>query len=458
MNNKMWNYIKKHRMIEKNDLIVIGVSGGPDSMCLFHLLLQLQKKTPFVIEVVHVNHMIREEAEQEAIFVKNVCEKYRIPYKIVTTPVIKVAKDKKISIEEAGRIVRYEAFEEMLQERKGKIAIAHNKNDSAETVLFHLFRGTGMQGLCGILPTNGKIIRPLLCFERKEIEMYLKKNQIEFCTDLSNDEDIYTRNKIRRHILPYAEKEVCENIIPHITETAEMIQEAQDFIIKTVAKEKIFTTKEVEEKSILIKKKEFKKLHIAIQTELIREVLFEIAEYKKDISKSHILEILSLFDKQVGKKSILPYQMQALRSYKGVLIEKQKKSNVYFQPIELQVAEMQVSSFGKIAIEIIEENRMDEVIEKKYTKWFDYDKILSKCLILRTRSKGDYLTINKQGNKKSLKDYMINEKISQKERERTFVIADNSHIVWVVGYRISEAYKVTKDTKKMIKIEIIKGS
>ncbi len=461
MNHKMYSYIKENHMIETNDLVVLGLSGGPDSICLFHMLLNIQQKIPFRMGVVHVNHMLRKEAKEEADFVEKLCKQHHITCRIVTVDVKKLAKEKKISIEEAGRMARYEAFHTMAEDmqrmdtekRKIKIAIAHNKNDCAETVLFHLFRGTGMQGLAGILPVNEEIIRPLLCFERSEIEQYLDKHKHAFCCDASNEEDEYTRNRIRHHVLPFAEENVCENVVSHISETAEMMKDAQDFILQTVRESLKEVTINTQNNTNEINKKKFKSLHIAVQTELLREVLFSVTGKKKDITKAHIFDLQKLFDKQVGKYLMLPYQVQAMRSYDGIIIEKKKEKEDFFSPIELKEGEVEIPNLGKMKIEIFKMDKLIQVPEKKYTKWFDYDKII-KCFMLRTRMQDDFLTINTSESKKTLKEYMVNEKIPRNERDKKLVVADGNHIAWVIGYRISQTYKVTAETKKIIKIEI----
>jgi tRNA(Ile)-lysidine synthase len=454
-------------MIKKDDLIILGLSGGPDSMCLFHLLLAYKEIVPFSLCAVHVNHMLRKEANEEAIFVQDECDKFDVPCHVITIDVAALAKKEKISTEEAGRMARYQAFEQILQieagltdvdekkvsdPSKGKIAIAHNKNDVAETVLFNLFRGTGMQGLGGIDPINGNIIRPILCLKREEIERYLKENDISFCTDLSNVEDIYTRNRIRKHILPYAEKEINDQAINHIAETTETLRDAQDFIMSAVGEAKKQTIIERKHK-IFIKKEEFELLHVTIKNELLRSVLFELSGKQKDITRIHISDLRNLFDKQVGKEISLPYQMLARRAYDGIILgEKEEGAEVYV-PKKLEMGKQMDPILGEVSVEIIDKRNLTEIPEKTCTKWFDYDKI-KRYLFLRTRKSGDYIVINKEGNKKKIKEYMINQKIPKEERDKMVLLADGDHIVWIPGYRISETYKVTEETKRVIKIHI----
>ena len=210
MIEKVRKYIKQYDMLMPGDTVVAGVSGGADSLCLLFMLKEFAKEMPLQLAVVHVNHGIREEATEDAAYVKQICEELDVPFFLKEADVEGIAKSQGISTEEAGRNVRYEAFSEVLGEHftAGKIAVAHNANDRAETMLFHLFRGTGLTGLSGIKPVRGQIIRPLLCLSREEIEQYLVKKEIAFCIDRTNNEDTYTRNKIRHHILPFAEENI----------------------------------------------------------------------------------------------------------------------------------------------------------------------------------------------------------------------------------------------------------
>ena len=201
MIDKVLQYVEEHHMIEKGDCIVAGVSGGADSVCLLLMLLEFRRRIAFGLRVVHINHLIRTDAAKDAEYVREICSAEQIPFMLVEEDVCALAQQRHISTEEAGRIVRYNAFVRELGEKKGKIAVAHNKNDCCETFLFHLFRGTSLKGLTGIQPVRDKIIRPLLCLSRSEIEAFLRERNMPYCIDSTNLEDNYSRNIIRHHIL-----------------------------------------------------------------------------------------------------------------------------------------------------------------------------------------------------------------------------------------------------------------
>ena len=203
---KVFSYIREHHMLKPGDRVVAGISGGADSVCLLFVLLEWAKVCPLELAVVHVNHGIRKEAGEDAAYVKSLCEAHCLPFYLLEKDVRERAEQEKCSEEEAGRKTRYEAFEAVAKEIGADyIAVAHNSNDRSETMLFHLFRGSGIKGLGSIQPVRDNIIRPILCLERKEIEAYLEDRGITYCQDATNATDDYTRNRIRHHILPYAE-------------------------------------------------------------------------------------------------------------------------------------------------------------------------------------------------------------------------------------------------------------
>ena len=187
-------------MAEAGDCIVAGVSGGADSVCMLHLLVRLQREIPFRLAVVHVNHGLRAEAGEDAVFVEKLCGDLRIPFYLREVDMAGYAAAHRLSGEEAGRLLRYRAFQEVLEEIKsgdrGRIAVAHNADDRAETMLFHMFRGSGLKGLSSIRPVRESIIRPLLCVSREQIEAYLREERLDWREDATNGEDVYARNKI----------------------------------------------------------------------------------------------------------------------------------------------------------------------------------------------------------------------------------------------------------------------
>lgn len=254
MEKKVLNTITKYKLIQSGDKIVLAVSGGPDSIFMLHILNKLKQKLMFEIIVCHVNHMIRDDAIEDEEFVQGFCKKIGVKCYTKRIDVKDFANNKKIGTEEAGRIVRYDFFNEILQKTKSnKIAIAHNKNDKAETIIMNLLRGTGILGLKGIEPIReNKYIRPIIEIERKDIENYCIKNNLNPKTDKTNFENIYTRNKIRNIVIPYIENEFNPNIIEGINRLSEIATEEDNFLgIYTTNKYKEICIKEGQEEIVL---------------------------------------------------------------------------------------------------------------------------------------------------------------------------------------------------------------
>lgn len=306
---KVLKTIQKYNLIESGDKIVVGVSGGPDSMCLLDILIKVcqNSPSPLAIVVAHVNHMIREEANEEEDFVKTFCEKNNIEFYSKRIDVKKIANTNKIGTEEAGRQVRYAFFEEVLKKtNSNKIAIAHNKNDKVETIIMNIFRGTGINGLKGIEVKRGKYIRPLIECERNEIEDYCKKQNLNPRIDKSNFDNIYTRNKIRNIVIPYIKKEFNYNIIETINRLSTLITEEEEYIEKQV--KNIYSKILLEEKQdeIILDLKQFNAQENVIKSRIILYTITRLFGSSKGIEKVHIEDILKLCNNNIGNKYLTP--------------------------------------------------------------------------------------------------------------------------------------------------------
>ena len=509
---KVFSYMEKHHMIAPGDKIVLGVSGGADSVCLLFLLLEYAKKVPLSLTVVHVNHGIRPDAGEDADYVQALCETYDLPFYPVEEDVPAKVRLEKCSEEDAGRRVRYEAFGRVASEVGAtKIAVAHNCDDNAETMMLHLFRGSGLDGLCGIAPmrgvtsevtadadnkraTGGKVlqlIRPILCLRRKEIEEYLKAREISWRNDSTNEQDAYTRNRIRHHITPYVEQHIVAHATDRMGRTAEVLQETADFLEQETmaALERCLCEEHVPEVTgggslgenpvmarenktgrIVIHRDIFLSLHPAIQKRLLLKLAKELSPTGKDILSVHVEDMLERI-RQEGNKSVnLPFGIVVRRQYDKVILEKGvvPKMPEFIRPDAGQEyrtaainmdkdAVYELGEWGKLEISHLFEEKYQEVPTNQYTKWFDYDKI-KECIEIRTRRQGDYFTISDGAggsSHKSLKDYMITAKIPKELRDRIPVLAVGSHVLWLVGYRISEDFKVSENTGRIVQAKLI---
>ena len=309
LEEKFLKTIKEENLIQKKDKIVVGVSGGPDSITLLECLNKYKEKLEIEIIVAHINHLIRKDSTEDEQYVENICKKMNIRCYIKRENVLNIAKNEKIGTEEAGRKVRYEFFDEILKKEKAnKIAIAHNMNDNAETILLNLLRGTGLNGLEGIQPMEyNKYIRPLINISRKEIEEYVEKNKLKPKIDYTNKENIYKRNKIRNELLPYLKK-INPNIVESLSRLSKIVKEENTYIKKET--EKIYDNIKIKDEKNLGKIeldiKEFNKLEIAIKKNLIIKCIEETIGDSRNIEKINIDDIIKVCSNNIGNKYILP--------------------------------------------------------------------------------------------------------------------------------------------------------
>lgn len=315
MEEKILKTIKKYNLISNGDKIVVAVSGGPDSMCLLNILKNLRPKFSTELFVAHINHMIREEADSETEYVKNYCEKNNIKCFIKRANVLEMAKEQKKGTEEMGRIVRYDFFEYVANEvSANKIAIAHTENDNAETILMNLMRGASLEGLKGIEPIRGKYIRPLIECNREEIEKYCEINKLDPKFDKTNNDNTYTRNKIRNLLIPYIKKEFNPNIIETLNRLAVLARQDATYFNKIVKEsyadillyENINNLNENLEKHIILDLKKFNKLEYVIKSRVLLDSINKLLGTTKGIEKINIEDMIKLCEKNIGNKYLIP--------------------------------------------------------------------------------------------------------------------------------------------------------
>ena len=475
MVQKMWEYVCKNQMICSGDTVLMGCSGGADSVALLLALKELQEKCDFSLQAIHVEHGIRgEESKEDQRFVEALCKKWDIPLRVVCVEAKKYADDCHVGLEEAARVLRYEAFSKEAERLGGnvKLALAHHMEDNAETILFQLARGSGIAGLCGMPMVRREehytLIRPLLSNTREEIEDYLADRNQAFCVDSTNSDEGYSRNRIRRQILPQLAL-VNGKAVLHMNQSAMQLCQINDFLEKETerAYRLCFEKKECGYLDIPA----LSKLHPAIRTGVVRRCIFEMTGKRKDISLVHVQEVLSLLEKQTGSRVNLPYRLQVTVTYDKLCFETineksdQREAYAIDEALLLELKESGrtfVFSLGEqketLSIRVEACNIAPEEIEKKaYTKILDYDKI-REGFVIRNRRSGDYFIMNEKGNRKKLASFFIDEKIPARERKRMYLLAKGSEVIWLIGGRISENYKVTANTKYILIIEYHGGT
>lgn len=455
---RVFSYIREHNMIKEQDRVMVGISGGADSVCLLFVLKKYQQELPFFLEAVHIEHGIRgKESLEDAAFVENLCRQWQIPLHLYSYDVPALAKEWKVSMEEAARKARYEAFQRAAEEAQGTVtAVAHNQNDQAETLLFHLARGSGLKGLSGMQPVREGLIRPLLCLSREEIEGLLAKEGISYRTDSTNLQREYTRNKLRLEILPEFTREINAKSALHMAQAAEHIRKAQAYLEKQAGElAKKYTIQQngacLVDRGALCREEEI------MQEYVLRLCLERLSEGLKDLGAVHLEALRSLLEAQSGRGVDLPGGLRGENDQKWLRIYKktQEPEPAFLNEPLLIPGLVHVPGYI-VQTELLEvlPGKKQNIPEKTYTKCFDYDK-MKHTVRLRNRQAGDYLVINAAGGRKKLKDYLIAEKIPKRERSQMLLLADGQEIVWAVGRRISETYKVTEHTKKILKIQIM---
>ena len=477
-------YIKQHQMLEVGDYIVIGVSGGADSVCLLFVLRQLQEEYQLQLTVVHVNHNIRgESARRDQAYVEELCRRWDVQCKVYSLQVEEISKLRKRSVEETGRDLRREVFLEVLEEEHAtKIATAHHANDNVETLIMNMSRGTGLTGMTGIQPMNDMWIRPLLGVKRQDIQTYLQQEGIAYCTDETNQENIYTRNRIRNEVIPLLEGHINRQAVSHWTEVIEECRQIEAYLQRQVDKAwgEVMEVANADLSELCVKGQEYAKLDTVIRDKLIKRGIEVVAKKQRDITRAHVKQVQELLEKQVGRVVHLPYGVIAKRTYEGVELYKESKNvdiedswtvEVWIDELECgELWEKELPNGGRVSVEILQTEEheslsLQQIQEDPYTKYFDCD-IIGKVVRFRPKQIGDRLTIHKEGNTQTVKKYCVTNKIPVDQRENMMLMVTDSqyveveenavspkgNVIWIMGYRTSEAYLLSEKTKKIIKV------
>jgi len=366
-------YIIDNNMISKGDEIIAGISGGADSVCMFLQLLEYRKQCDFTLKVVHINHMIRKDAGEDAAFVKKLCEENGIEFFLFNEAVEETAQRQGISTEEAGRNIRYERFRQVMSRKDAKIAVAHNKNDVAETVLFNIFRGTGLEGLASLTPVNGDIIRPILGMTREEIESYLESISQSYQTDSTNASNNYARNKIRNVILPYADENIASQTAVHIAEMSRKMLLLREYVRKETEKAYTIAAKETDD-CVAVNVEKFIELDPMLQGEVILLAFEKLTPHRKDITGQHVEAILNLLEMNGEKRADLPYGLEAVKQYDKVLIRSLTDLDTVKEilPDAAIIADYNVYAYNNVSLAVLRDLGIDEII---YSVELNYRKL-----------------------------------------------------------------------------------
>ncbi|HJC05813.1 MAG TPA: tRNA lysidine(34) synthetase TilS [Candidatus Enterocloster excrementipullorum] len=475
--------IEEHQMLQPGSRVIAALSGGADSVCLLGILKELEGELGIALRAVHVHHGLRgQEADRDAAFAQAFCGKLSVPCHIIRVDVRSFASVHGMSEEEAGRRLRYEALEreaEAWEAEEGlirnadgvpfpvRIAAAHHSKDQAETILHNLLRGSGLRGLRGMPWTRGRIIRPLLGADRGDILAWLNAKGYSWVEDSTNNSEDYTRNRIRHHILPEIEREVNPRAAANLLRLGELAGLADAYLEEQGACWAKGYGQQREDGSLFLPDEAFaegkekaKAPKIVCMYGLL-EILKEMAGSGKDIGFVHVEQTLMLMKKQVGSRVFLPQGMTAKREYGGMSVSRRISVSV---PGTENCANAGGRNGGDssgrpenmdlpaVEIETFSYKKGEEIPKNVYTKWFDCDKIKS-MPVVRTRRQGDYMLLE-DGSRKSIRRFMIDAKIPREKREQVPLLADGSHVMWIIGYRISGYYKIGPDTSRVMEVRV----
>jgi len=459
--NKIRAFCRQKELFARGDKVLTGLSGGADSVCLFLLLLDLAKEFNLELVPVHVNHNLRgEEALADQHFCEELCRQHGMELTVVSVPVAELAKENGWSLEEAGRNARYKAFAEIAEKQQcSKIAVAHHKDDQAETVLFQMFRGSRLKGIAGMEAKNGSLVRPLLCVTREEIEDCLKEKNQAFCIDRTNLEEEYTRNKIRHGILPVA-KEVCGGAAEHVAELAEYAGEVEK-VLERLTEELFDACAGIDaDNNVSLEIEALRSAERLLAERVVYKALCVACQRKKDITSGFVADCMALTDKQTGRQVTLPAGVMAERRFDRIFIGRRQENRSGFCtevksfPVEFVLPE----TGKKLTLSVKKRGDLEENIPKStYTKWFDYDKI-EKVISVRTVAAGDEMVVFADGRKKKAADVFAEAKIPKEQRKNYPVLAEENRLLWIPGIRGSEGFRVTEETKQVLVATIDGGN
>ncbi|MGD8781453.1 MAG: tRNA lysidine(34) synthetase TilS [Ignavibacteria bacterium] len=444
---KVLKSIDSHFLIESNDKILLGLSGGADSVFAFYFLLKFKSRLKIEFACAHLNHGLRGiDADADEKFCSELCLENNINFFSQKVNTAAFAKENNLSVEEAGRELRYNFFNNVFEENGySKIVTAHHLSDNVETILYNFFKGAGLKGLTGIPEKRDKIIRPFLSVTREEIEIYLTANRTKYCIDKSNYENDYKRNFIRNKILPLIKKEINPAIENTLSSNSEIIKSSLRL-----------TEKHIRENSSKYFSYQDNKLEILIRTieekgfdflvELAKNKLKDIYDY--DITSDDFFKIKSLAENQAGKKAVLKNGLIITRNHKSIIFEKEKDTEIG-KEFELAVGSKIEINDVTIGIEV--SNEKYEKTDNKNVELISADN-LDNIFILRRWKHGDYFYPLGMKGKKKVSDFLTDLKFPSNVKKTQLVLTNNDRIIWVVGLRIDERFKINQSTKKILKL------
>ncbi len=448
---KVRTTIAKYSMLSRGDMVLVGLSGGPDSVCLLTVLHKLKDEFHSKLHAVYVDHGLRPgETPDEIAFCRKLCDGLSVPLIVRSIDVKAYAKEQGMNKQEAARELRYKAFDEVFADLKAsRLAMGHTADDQVETFLMRFFRGSGPVGLGGIPPVRARIIRPLIEIERSQIEAFLDEEQINFMVDSSNVKEDYLRNKLRLLVMPVIRK-MNPGIVRTVSRTMDVLREEEKYfdLIVTMTLMKLISRKTELRIELFLTPME------SMEKVILRRVLRRAIDETKGLRGMefiHIEGIIDLIKKgRHGDRLSLPKGLRVVKTYSTLVMTSEPPQRL--KALTLTVPGEVVLKEIRATIVASAEERVDSSGDGKTKAVFDADKA-GALLTVRPREKGDVFYPLGFGKKKKLQDFFVDEKVPRDERDAIPIIVSGGNIVWIAGYRGDERFKVTEGTKRFLKLE-----
>lgn len=445
---KIFKFIKNNELIKKGDKLLLAFSGGADSVFTFSFLRKHLNYLGISLGAAHLHHHLRgEEAENDRQFCRKLCREYNIPFYTEDLDVKSFAEENKLSKEEAARFLRYQKLSEICV-RYGfdKIVTAHNQNDNTETILLNLIKGTGFDGLTGIPVKRDNIIRPILCVSREEIEKYLKANELDYRTDSTNESNEYYRNFLRNRILPLLKENINPSLDKSIFQTSSILSKLKNIIDeKTVLAIKKYVTEN--ENRLKIDLEFFEEYDIGIFGEILKKKVNE--KFGEEFDYNDFEIVLELNQKQVGKYVEISDKVVAVRERNSILIK--PKETESFEPVELKIGDKFSSPEFEILIDHANAQNINYSNSNKI-EFIDGNEIEGNFILRRWEWGDKFFPLGLKTGKK-VSDFLNEQKVPAYRKKQQLVLTNRNNIVWIVGLRIDDKYKVSNETKKLLKLE-----
>ncbi len=447
--------VKKYSMLKEGEAVLVGLSGGPDSVCLLHVLDKIKDQYNLSLHALYIDHGLRpDETPNEIAFCRDLCRRLNINFIVKSVDVNSYIKEHGLNKQEAARKLRYKTFNETAFEvMADKVALAHNADDQAETLFMRLVRGTGPKGLSGIPVKRGNIIRPLIEIERSAIEDFLDNEKIEFVVDSSNLRTDYFRNRIRLLLINELKK-LNPNLISSLVKTIEIIQEEERYFEIIVAKTLMKLISRKTEKRIELFLAPMEIMDTVLLRRVLRHAIGETESLKR-ISFMHIEDIIRLIrEGDPGDRIYLPKGIRVIKEYALLIIT--SEAPVKIGEYDLQPPGEVVIKESGLVIKALFEEMAGEFGNGKSSVLLDADKVKFP-LKIRARITGDFFYPLGFGRRKKLQDFFVDEKVPRDERDRVPVVVSGEDIAWIAGFRADERFKVTEKTKNFLRLESLRG-